>query len=1274
MQPEDGDHGRTLEDDLQLDQLLDLSDINHQSPLDVAELAHDLDVSEVARDWRPTRLHDAYLATMSDPPSERKQPAANPYSLKASDQDERKAASDLDGKKPKPCENAAADCWGAVLSGTHAKCTPGFQIGAGHFKNKFCGRCTRGVEVPLSRVRACTTELAAALSVSSKQQPGFWKASPAAYGGVRMRLVNNTMQCLGPWLACYEGTPPALDWAEMPSEWVDHTAQTITLMISKGTLVPAANAFKRVTKRKGPPAASEVLAANEAHNFLKNENSSGSVSPTSDPTPAESGDDNSSRSSSFTSKRAARQEDAERAEVRGGRSRSTPFEFSVWPHSIRDQPILRPWGNHGNTSSSGTSPTTLRPTAVHSALAPPMLAQPSQAQPSQAQSFLDTYLQVQQQMADLIQQRLSDDDGSMPIDERSHLQQQLHFATSLLSAANNSTLIHWRSLPDDVSPRAPHQDEVSNRPRTSMASASDVVVTDPLDTTAGVALNGVSMFGSDSGGDRGSIGGGAAFGASRLAQRFLLIASGLGLKEPTHEVNASVSTLISAGAICTCSDTSLSASALNGLLVGQDAVFFSGHTGANDDEHHGRTLAFVRGGVAEHIDSEALTSMVAAHRATLKFVILNGCRSLHLALQLVHAGLPAVACWETAVADEAAALFGIGLARGLAQGRAIPGAFDAGVAAILSATELAPSGRRWVPKFALVSPETSGADARTGRLPQNHASAGCIAAGLPWLIRPLPAHRLHEVPLLPAAYTPRPPLEQQAIDFISAHRLRSASHSIADGTTPRSVGPAVLVLLGAKGCGKTTLATWICRELRTQSIFPDGIYWVDAGSRKEEVVEEEEQEEQEKVRTANAPFQPTPGRYKSMGRQRCLVVLDGVPEGAHPPPQVTGGSYEQLIVVTTCDPFIASALSRPGCLTLTIASVLTPEVAEDDRRQSSLLSPRDRRVARSMQMGNQGEDPESFSPTWTVIVQILAFGLILAFGYESHRLATDFASLHRSLVMHVEERPSNSTPGLTPFEIMPMWITLIVQMPYLTLLVCSPANERLTFGVIELGVWWAAFYTCANAYTIFGYAAIVRTVSHAAAAGTQTTASPDGGISSDLWAYGQLLAAAVASLGWHISCMLTHGWQAWALLQLLRPRPGAPRFREALDIGLLRFKRAHGKLIGTLLSMPFTALPCSTFSYYLVDGNYFLQPVSQAYKEAWRIAGKMYLVGGIASAAYYVAICALSDGKLARAYLWVLLICALNLFWSMQAAPKNWRRNRAVLFPEQSIESTRMRV
>ena len=104
----------------------------------------------------------------------------------------------------------SSTCWGAVMAGTTDNCIEGFQSGQNHFKNKFCSRCRDRMNVPITRVRALTPELAAALNISYKKTAGFWKEAPPACGGGLMRVVNNTSSCLGPWLAIYKEAPPSL--------------------------------------------------------------------------------------------------------------------------------------------------------------------------------------------------------------------------------------------------------------------------------------------------------------------------------------------------------------------------------------------------------------------------------------------------------------------------------------------------------------------------------------------------------------------------------------------------------------------------------------------------------------------------------------------------------------------------------------------------------------------------------------------------------------------------------------------------------------------------------------------------------------------------------------------------------------------------------------------------------------------------------------------------------------------------------------------------------
>ena len=437
----------------------------------------------------------------------------------------------------------------------------------------------------------------------------------------------------------------------------------------------------------------------------------------------------------------------------------------------------------------------------------------------------------------------------------------------------------------------------------------------------------------------------------------LVLANEGGLTSPTLEARASGALFASAGATCICCDHAISVGVLDRLLTGVHMLLFSGHadaTVAHADASRATaagapaaetTLPFQRGGVAEVIGADALSRVISAHSDTLELVLLNGCSSLHLALRLVHAGIGAVICWETPVPDAAATRFGVGVARALAQGGAPSAAFDAGVSAVLTATELAPSSRMWVGKYALVDPAASSADPATGRLPDGNASAGRVAAGLPWLIRALPLHRLHSIPPLPHSYRARPHLEREAIDYIAAHRLRAASWVATDGAAPCATGPGILVLAGAAGCGKSALAVWLCNDLRVQSAFPDGIHFLKPRPAWK--------------RSQSAPAEPrrgcesedsaaaTPAVLPPLGRQRCLIVIDD----ATAPPPLTG-SHEQLLLVTTRLPHVAAALGAGGrdCLVVALrplpsgddAGGAPPHAPQGGRSAPAILSQRTR--------------------------------------------------------------------------------------------------------------------------------------------------------------------------------------------------------------------------------------------------------------------------------------------------------------------------------------------
>ena len=247
--------------------------------------------------------------------------------------------------------------------------------------------------------------------------------------------------------------------------------------------------------------------------------------------------------------------------------------------------------------------------------------------------------------------------------------------------------------------------------------------------------------------------------------------------------------------------------------------------------------------------------------------------------------------------DASRTQFGIALCRALARGADIERAYDAAVAAVLTMTALSLREQCWAPKFELVDPVEAGADLSTGQLP-----SGRVAAGLPWLIRPLPSHALRGVPERPSGCARRSHEERALISAILAHRSRSTSDAPdaataeaatttevtattdvvattdAAAATPRPSGPSVIVLVGGPGHGKTTLAAWLAHDLRAQSVCADGVVWLDGG-------------------VGMTDWPPACGR-------RSLIVLDGV----QAPLQPLEGFPEQFVLVTTRLPAVASAL------------------------------------------------------------------------------------------------------------------------------------------------------------------------------------------------------------------------------------------------------------------------------------------------------------------------------------------------------------------------------
>ena len=128
-------------------------------------------------------------------------------------------------------------CWGALLRGTAQHCTPNFAVGKSRFHDKFCPACSSatGMAVPAERIKAVPVWCHKARTNSRTN--GFWNAHVSFPS--RFRVINNTVQCVGPELIVFE-QPPGPAAGPFPTcdftEWVCNGC--IFLRVSKGTLVP----------------------------------------------------------------------------------------------------------------------------------------------------------------------------------------------------------------------------------------------------------------------------------------------------------------------------------------------------------------------------------------------------------------------------------------------------------------------------------------------------------------------------------------------------------------------------------------------------------------------------------------------------------------------------------------------------------------------------------------------------------------------------------------------------------------------------------------------------------------------------------------------------------------------------------------------------------------------------------------------------------------------------------------------------------------------------
>ena len=145
-------------------------------------------------------------------------------------------------------------CWGGNVRGTTDQCSPGFVVGRGRFKNKFCGACReQGIQIAADRLRTVLPTCQLQNSVAT----GFWTKGPPS---VLYRRINQTGGCQGPPLLVTAAALPPMDGVAAPPDGIVSEQGFVTLQVSKGTLVPVRQWLTSIA-----PATQTLMAPVDTH-------------------------------------------------------------------------------------------------------------------------------------------------------------------------------------------------------------------------------------------------------------------------------------------------------------------------------------------------------------------------------------------------------------------------------------------------------------------------------------------------------------------------------------------------------------------------------------------------------------------------------------------------------------------------------------------------------------------------------------------------------------------------------------------------------------------------------------------------------------------------------------------------------------------------------------------------------------------------------------------------------------------------------------------------
>eukprot|EP00939_MAST-03C_sp_MAST-3C-sp1_P003595 g3595.t1 len=283
---------------------------------------------------------------------------------------------------------------------------------------------------------------------------------------------------------------------------------------------------------------------------------------------------------------------------------------------------------------------------------------------------------------------------------------------------------------------------------------------------------------------------------------------------------------------------------LRRLLIGVTVLHIAAHM--DNTTLGAETIVFCdKRGKPSILPADVVVRFIASARCTLKVVVLNGCRSHKMAMELVKCGVPYVIAWKTKVNDKAAKIFGCAFHEALATDMKNPSeAFEYAKLQVEAKTYKPPVdilGK--INKYVLKDPDTSQyARFETGEYKGYFTNKAPIdfayrkPVGIPVAFsskvfeanrRCAPSNGIASVGFVEG-------LREQDLKVVIDMLLRSSTSEGANHTKERNSSADdsaawVYGLSGFAGLGKSTVAWQACRSNAIKNHFSyGGIFWLRA--------------------------------------------------------------------------------------------------------------------------------------------------------------------------------------------------------------------------------------------------------------------------------------------------------------------------------------------------------------------------------------------------------------------------------------------------------------